>query len=267
MYNKINFQKINNLSPFFKMKKTKNKDKKYYEEKHIIKTRTQNQKELNSLLKKKRGNSQKNESNNSSGKKNTQIITNKETPKKISQTQHIKKEKVIKISPKEKNPKKIKIKENIVKIIEKQNPNIINIKEEKEKYNEKEEEEESSSNSDIRDGKNIKKYKNFDFYQIVKYLQRICLYLDKCNKEGKAAHFSVDEKNDFLELMNFLNNKVFDDIIKFLVTTNIGNYINFINKNTNIKSFKEITQKFIDNSSQKISIQLYVENIVNINDV
>ena len=67
--------------------------------------------------------------------------------------------------------------------------------------------------------------------------------------------------------MNFLNKLEISDTIKFLKITNIGNYINYINKHTNIKEFKEITQKFIDTSSQKISLQLIVEKMINFQDL
>jgi len=98
-------------------------------------------------------------------------------------------------------------------------------------------------------------------------LKRIALFLDKKSKEGKKPYFSIEEKNDFICLMNFLNNIEVSDIIKFLKITNIGNYINYINKNTNIKEFKDTTQKFLDNSSQKISLQLLVEKTINVNDL
>lgn len=141
---------------------------------------------------------------------------------------------------------------------------------EKEKNIEKKEEEideesfsKSSSNSENGNDK-IKKYKNYEFYHIVKYLKRVAKYLYKYHKEGKIPDFNREEKKDFIVLMNFLNNIEISDTIKFLRVTNIGNYINFINKNTNIEEFKEITQKFIDNSSQKISLQLIVEKTINI---
>ena len=67
--------------------------------------------------------------------------------------------------------------------------------------------------------------------------------------------------------MEYLNNKEMDDTIQFLKITNIGNYINYINKNTNIKEFKELTQKFLENNSQKIQLQLFVENTLDINDI
>jgi hypothetical protein len=122
----------------------------------------------------------------------------------------------------------------------------------------------SSANSEEND--KIKKYENYDFYQIVKYLKRIAIVLDKNNKEGKNPYFSIEEKKDFICLMDYLNNIEISDTIKFLKMTNIGNYINYINKNSNIKEFKDTTQKFIDNSSQKISLQLFVEKMI-VNDL
>ena len=67
--------------------------------------------------------------------------------------------------------------------------------------------------------------------------------------------------------MEYLNNKEMDDTIQFLKITNIGNYINYINQNTKIKEFKELTQKFLENNSQKIQLQLFVENTLDINDL
>ena len=125
----------------------------------------------------------------------------------------------------------------------------------------------SESSEMYRENVRIKKYKNYDFYQIVKYLKRIALYLDKNNKEGKSSYFSIEDKKDFICLMEFLNQIELSDTIKFLKITNIGNYINFINKNTNVTEFKELTQKFLDNCSQKISIQLFVEKMINFNDL
>ena len=113
----------------------------------------------------------------------------------------------------------------------------------------------------------IKNYKNFDFYQIVKYLKRIAKYLDKNQKEGKSAYFTIEDKKNFINLMEYLNNKEMDDTIQFLRITNIGNYINYINEKTKIKEFKELTQKFLENNSQKIQLQLFVENALNIKEM
>ena len=112
----------------------------------------------------------------------------------------------------------------------------------------------------------IKNYKNFDFYQIVKYLKRIALYLDKNQKEGKDSYFTIEDKKNFVTVMEYLNKKDMNDTIQFLKITNIGNYINYINKKTKIKEFKELTKKFLESNSQKIQLQLLVENAVNIND-
>ena len=112
----------------------------------------------------------------------------------------------------------------------------------------------------------IKNCKNFDFYQIVKYLKRIAEYLDKNQKEGKDSYFTIEDKKNFINVMEYLNKKEMNDTIQFLKITNIGNYINYINKKTKIKEFKELTKKFLDSNSEKIHLQLLVEKTVNIND-
>ena len=112
----------------------------------------------------------------------------------------------------------------------------------------------------------IKNCKNFDFYQIVKYLKRIAEYLDKNQKEGKDSYFTIEDKKNFINVMEYLNKKEMNDTIQFLKITNIGNYINYINKKTKIKEFKELTKKFLDSNSEKIHLQLLVEKAVNIND-
>ena len=112
----------------------------------------------------------------------------------------------------------------------------------------------------------IKNCKNFDFYQIVKYLKRIAEYLDKNQKEGKDSYFTIEDKKNFITVMEYLNKKEMNDTIQFLKITNIGNYINYINKKTKIKEFKELTKKFLDSNSEKIHLQLLVEKAVNIND-
>ena len=91
----------------------------------------------------------------------------------------------------------------------------------------------------------IKNCKNFDFYQIVKYLKRIAEYLDKNQKEGKDSYFTIEDKKNFITVMEYLNKKEMNDTIQFLKITNIGNYINYINKKTKIKEFKELTKKFL----------------------
>ena len=113
----------------------------------------------------------------------------------------------------------------------------------------------------------IKNYKNFDFYQIVKYLKRIAEYLDKNQKEGKDSYFTIEDKKNFINVMEYLNKKEMNDTIQFLKITNIGNYVNYIHQKTKIKEFKELTKKFLDSNSQKIQLQLFVENTVDINDI
>lgn len=124
-----------------------------------------------------------------------------------------------------------------------------------------------SEESEKNDNLTIKKYKNFDFYEIVKYLKRFAEYIDNNEKGGKKPYFNIEEQNNFISLMDYLNNIEMNDTIKFLRITNIGNYINYINKKTNIKEFKDLTQKFIDINSEKIQLQLFVENTLEINDI
>ena len=124
-----------------------------------------------------------------------------------------------------------------------------------------------SEESEKNDNLTIKKYKNFDFYEIVKYLKRFAEYIHNNEKEGKKPYFNIEEQNNFISLMDYLNNIEMNDTIKFLRITNIGNYINYINKKTNIKEFKDLTQKFIDINSEKIQLQLFVENTLEINDI
>ena len=113
----------------------------------------------------------------------------------------------------------------------------------------------------------IKNYKNLDFYQIVKYLKRIAQYLDKNQKEGKESHFTIEDKKNFIKVMEYLNKKEMNDTIQFLKTTNIGNYINYIHEKTKIKEFKDLTKKFLVLNYKKIEMQLLVQNIVDINDI
>jgi len=124
-----------------------------------------------------------------------------------------------------------------------------------------------SEESEKNDNLTIKKYKNFDFYEIVKYLKRFAEYIDNNEKGGKKPYFNIEEQNNFISLMDYLNNIEMNDTIKFLRITNIGNYINYINKKTNIKEFKDLTQNFIDINSEKIQLQLFVENTLEINDI
>ena len=162
----------------------------------------------------------------------------------------------------------------IEKIIPKKEPEINIIKNNIENNNKKElknEEKEiseeiskiSSLSLSEKSKKNyrIKKYKNFDFYQIVKYLKRFADYLDKNN-----TYFTIEDKKNFINLMEYLNSKEMNDTIQFLKMTNIGNYINYINEKTNIKEFKDLTQKFLDVNKQKIQLQLFVENTLDITE-
>ena len=113
----------------------------------------------------------------------------------------------------------------------------------------------------------IKIYKNFDFYQIVKYLKRIAEYLNKNQKEGKSSYFTIEDKKNFINLMEYLNSIETNDTIEFLEITKIGNYINYINEKTTIKEFKELTQKFLENNSTKIQLQLFIENTLDIKGI
>ena len=147
---------------------------------------------------------------------------------------------------------------------------IKKIKEEKEP-NSIENEEIESENSSISENKEnnmmVKKYKNFDFYQIVKYLKRFSEYINNNLKEGNNSYFTLEDKKNFINLMEYLNNIEMNDTIEFLEITKIGNYINFINEKTKIKEFKELTKKFLDNNSQKIQLQLFIENTLDIKDI
>jgi len=147
---------------------------------------------------------------------------------------------------------------------------IKNSKELTDKYSDSEEMEEPSisSSSELKENNiMIKNYKNLDFYQIVKYLKRIAQYLDKNQKEGKESHFTIEEKKNFIKVMEYLNKKEMNDTIQFLKTTNIGNYINYIHEKTKIKEFKDLTKKFLVLNYKKIEMQLLVQNIVDINDI
>jgi len=147
---------------------------------------------------------------------------------------------------------------------------IKNSKELTDKYSHSEEMEEPSisSSSELKENNiMIKNYKNLDFYQIVKYLKRIAQYLDKNQKEGKESHFTIEDKKNFIKVMEYLNKKEMNDTIQFLKTTNIGNYINYIHEKTKIKEFKDLTKKFLVLNYKKIEMQLLVQNIVDINDI
>ena len=147
---------------------------------------------------------------------------------------------------------------------------IKNSKELTDKYSDSEEMEEPSisSSSELKENNiMIKNYKNLDFYQIVKYLKRIAQYLDKNQKEGKESHFTIEDKKNFIKVMEYLNKKEMNDTIQFLKTTNIGNYINYIHEKTKIKEFKDLTKKFLVLNYKKIEMQLLVQNIVDINDI
>jgi hypothetical protein len=147
---------------------------------------------------------------------------------------------------------------------------IKNSKELTDKYSDSEEMEEPSisSSSELKENNiMIKNYKNLDFYQIVKYLKRIAQYLDKNQKERKESHFTIEDKKNFIKVMEYLNKKEMNDTIQFLKTTNIGNYINYIHEKTKIKEFKDLTKKFLVLNYKKIEMQLLVQNIVDINDI
>ena len=66
--------------------------------------------------------------------------------------------------------------------------------------------------------------------------------------------------------MEYLINKETNNTIEFLKTTNIGNYINYINEKTKIKEFKDLTQKFLEINNQKIQLELLVENTLGIGE-
>ena len=141
---------------------------------------------------------------------------------------------------------------------------IKKIKEEKEPNSIENEEIESENKEN---NMMVKKYKNFDFYQIVKYLKRFSEYINNNLKEGNNSYFTLEDKKNFINLMEYLNNIEMNDTIEFLEITKIGNYINFINEKTKIKEFKELTKKFLDNNSQKIQLQLFIENTLDIKDI
>ena len=206
-------------------------------------------------------------------KETKEIKVKKESPKK--EEEFVKKKKKVKLEGLEKIKEEIREKERREEQRMKEQREKEKNEEKKEKkeppkevLNEEVTESVSSSTSENKD-KNImiKSYKNFDFYQIVKYLKRIAEYLDKNQKEGRNSYFSVEDKKNFIKVMEYLNSKEMDDPIQFLKTTNIGNYINYINEKTKIKEFKELTKKFLENNSEKIKFQLFVEKTLNIKDI
>ena len=208
-------------------------------------------------------------------KKEKDVLNKKRKPVSNNDDLNIKKEnkKFKKESPKEKivlkgiESLKDQIRKKELRDQEREKARIEKENQEKELENEEIESESSSTSEQKENNIMIKNYKNLDFYQIVKYLKRIAEYLDKNQKEGKNSYFTVEDKQNFINLMEYLNNKEMNDTIQFLKITNIGNYINYINKNTKIKEFKELTQKFLENNSQKIQLQLFVENTLDINDI
>ena len=208
----------------------------------------ESQKALKEQKEKEKQNS--NDKKNNTSKNDINNKTNKEKEKENINT--IKIEKII--------PKK----EPEINIIKN---NIENNNKKELKNEEKEISEEISKSSSLslseKSKKNyrIKKYKNFDFYQIVKYLKRFADYLDKNN-----TYFTIEDKKNFINLMEYLNSKEMNDTIQFLKMTNIGNYINYINEKTSIKEFKDLTQKFLDVNKQKIQLQLFVENTLDMTE-
>ena len=229
----------------------------------------------NSLLNKKRKTPNpniKNENEDLNNKKENKIKKTENKPK-IPETKKEKEKespnKKIKLEGLESLKEHIREKEMREKEKQKENTSSKKSKEEKENIEENEEiESESSSTSEIKENNlMIKNYKNFDFYQIVKYLKRFSEYLHKNQKEGKNSYFTVEDKKNFINLMEYLNNKEMNDTIQFLKVTNIGNYINYINERTKVKEFKELTQKFLENNSSKIQLQVFVENTLDIKDI
>jgi len=282
-----NKENINNKEEEKEIKKNK-EEKNYKKEKTINKDKKENKisNKNNYLLNRKRkptiNNDKENIKNDNKIKKiekkveiieTKEIKVKKESPKK--EEEFVKKKKKVKLEGLEKIKEEIREKER-------REEQRMKEQREKEKYEEKKEKKEppkevlneevtesvSSSTSENKD-KNImiKSYKNFDFYQIVKYLKRIAEYLDKNQKEGRSSYFSVEDKKNFIKVMEYLNSKEMDDPIQFLKTTNIGNYINYINEKTKIKEFKELTKKFLENNSEKIKFQLFVEKTLNIKDI
>ena len=271
--------KIKNKENEKKKEKEKIKEIKDSKEKKTKTEKNDNSKDNNIKMTQEEIKNQKEEKQKDKDKENKLKAKNKDN-KKEEKTIEIIKE-IIDVNDKKEEEKEID--ESNKMDIEKNYKNINKLKmegynkdkiiKEKEKETKIEKDEEEGSyesisinSSNLAENDKIKKYKNYDFYQIVKYLKRIALVLDKSLKEGKNPYFSIEEKKDFICLMDYLNNIEISDTIKFLKMTNIGNYINYINQNSNIKEFKDATKKFIENSSQKISLQLFVEKMI-INDL
>ena len=194
----------------------------------------------------------------------------KESPKGEKKNKKVELEGLAKI--KEQIREKEKREQEKIKEQKEKNNSKKNKEEKTEKESDKQienEEIESQSSTSEKNESNlmIKNYKNYDFYQITKYLKRIAVYLDKNQKEGKSSYFTIEDKKNFINLMDYLNNKEMNDTIQFLKITNIGNYINYINEKTKIKEFKELTQKFLDNNSEKIKLQLFVEKTLDMKDI
>jgi len=266
-----NKNNINNKNKEDKIITKDNKKKKKKEKE--IKMETKN----NSVLNKKRKLSNPNvknineDLNNKKDNKIKKIENKQRIPDTIKEKEKEKDSpnKKIKLEGLESLKEHIREKEMREKEKQKENTSSKKSKEEKENIEENEEiESESSSTSDNKENNlMVKSYKNFDFYQIVKYLKRFSEYLYKNQKEGKNSYFTVEDKKNFINLMEYLNNKEMNDTIQFLKITNIGNYINYINEKTKIKEFKELTQKFLKNNSEKIQLQLFVENTLDIKDI
>ena len=270
--NDKNKENINNEENrgYINNKKTKEEKGEKKENKKI----TSNSKNYYILNKKRKSSSNKDELNQKKDNKIKKIENKpifpekeKESPKGDKKGKEVELVGLSKI--KEEIREKEKREERLKKLQEKYELNKIKERKELNNQIEKEEIESQSSSTSEKKENNlmIKNYKNFDFYQIVKYLKRIAKYLDKNQKEGKSSYFTIEDKKNFINLMEYLNNKEMDDTIQFLRITNIGNYINYINEKTKIKEFKELTQKFLENNSQKIQLQLFVENALNIKEM
>ena len=286
-----NKENINNKEERKEIKKNKEekinkKEKDIEKEKEENKISTKN----NYLLNKKRkliiNNNEKNikkenkikkTENKVDTKETKEIKKKKESPKKDEELD--KKKKKVKLEGLEKIKEEIKEKERREEEKKKEMKEKENEKKEekkekkdpqKESLNEENEEITESVSSSTSENKEknimIKSYKNFDFYQIVKYLKRIAEYLDKNQKEGRNSYFSIEDKKNFIKVMEYLNSKEIDDPKLILKTTNIGNYINYINEKTKIKEFKELTNKFLEINRQKIQLQLFLENALNMNE-
>ena len=275
-----------------KEEKKEKKENKKIVEINYIKKETKNDNNL-LLLNKKRKLSSNNNNNEKEEKKKKENNKKKkiESKSSLQESKEIQKEKEIIKEPENKKKKvklegleKIKeeIKEKERREQEKKLREELELKKKKEKEEKEKKEKEkkifienediiesqSISTSSKNESKNnntmIKSCKNYDFYQIVKYLKRIAEYLDKNQKERKNSYFSIEDKKNFINVMEYLNSKEMNNTIQFLKITNIGNYINYIHEKTKIKEFKELTQKFLENNIPKIQLQLFVENALDI---